>query len=144
MKKRSIIITIVLIVIVLLAGFIAYEKLEKSKKEYQVEKVSEYNYFVVKENDKYGVIDANGNKIIETNYDNVVIPNPNKAVFVCYSGDKTEVFNDKKENLFQKSRKIKVFFDNGLGICLVKDLYMDRPAAKVSNYFLNFVKDLST
>ena len=34
MKKRSIIITIVLIVIVLLAGFIAYEKLEKSKKEY--------------------------------------------------------------------------------------------------------------
>ena len=32
MKKRSIIITIVLIVIVLLAGFIAYEKLEKSKK----------------------------------------------------------------------------------------------------------------
>ena len=83
MKKRSIIITIVLIVIVLLAGFIAYEKLEKSKKEYQVEKVSEYNYFVVKENDKYGVIDANGNKIIETNYDNVVIPNPNKAIFVC-------------------------------------------------------------
>ena len=101
MKKRSIIITIVLIVIVLLAGFIAYEKLEKSKKEYQVEKVSEYNYFVVKENDKYGVIDANGNKIIETNYDNVVIPNPNKAIFVCYSGDKTEVFNDKKESLFQ-------------------------------------------
>lgn len=101
MKKRSIIITIVLIVIVLLAGFIAYEKLEKSKKEYQVEKVSEYNYFVVKENDKYGVIDANGNKIIETNYDNVVIPNPNKPIFVCYSGDKTEVFNDKKEKLFR-------------------------------------------
>lgn len=101
MKKRSIIITIVLIVIVLLAGFIAYEKLEKSKKEYQVEKVYEYNYFVVKENDKYGVIDVNGNKIIETNYDNVVIPNPNKSVFVCYTGDKTEVFNDKKENLFQ-------------------------------------------
>ena len=47
----------------------------------------------------------------------------------------------RKENLFQKSRKIKEFFDNGLGICLVKDLYMDRPAAKVSNYFLNFVKD---
>ena len=101
MKKRSIIIKIVLIVIVLLAEFIAYGKLEKSKKEYQVEKVSEYNYFVVKENDKYGVIDVNGNKIIETNYDNVVIPNPNKSVFVCYTGDKTEVFNDKKENLFQ-------------------------------------------
>lgn len=101
MKKISIIITIVLIVIVLLAEFIAYGKLEKSKKEYQVEKVSEYNYFVVKENDKYGVIDVNGNKIIETNYDNVVIPNPNKSVFVCYTGDKTEVFNDKKENLFQ-------------------------------------------
>ena len=38
-------------------------------------------------------------------------------------------------------KKIKAFFDNGLGICFVRDLYMDRPAAKVSNYFLNFVKD---
>ena len=102
MKKRSIIITIILVIIVVLsAGFITYQKVEKSKKEYQVERVSEYNYFVVKENDKYGVIDANENKIIETNYDNVVIPNPNKAIFVCYSGDKTEVFNDKKENLFR-------------------------------------------
>ena len=47
----------------------------------------------------------------------------------------------KNENLLQKGRKIKSFFDNGLGICFVKDLYMDRPAAKMSNYFLDFVKD---
>ena len=53
MKKRSIIITIILVIIVVLsAGFITYQKVEKSKKEYQVERVSEYNYFVVKENDK--------------------------------------------------------------------------------------------
>lgn len=47
----------------------------------------------------------------------------------------------KKENLIQIGRRINKLFDKGLGICVVKDLYLDRPASKVSNYMLNFVKD---
>ncbi len=101
MKKKNIIAIIILLIIVLVAGFIGYRNIEKNKKEYQIEKVSEYNYFVVKEDDKYGVIDRSGTKIIDTSYDNVVIPNPSEALFICYSGEQTEVFNDKKEKLFQ-------------------------------------------
>lgn len=47
----------------------------------------------------------------------------------------------KKENLIQIGKRLNKLFDKGLGICIVKDLYMDRPASKVSNYLFNFVQD---
>lgn len=47
----------------------------------------------------------------------------------------------KKENLIQIGKRLNKLFDKGLGICIVKDLYMDRPASKVSKYLFNFVKD---
>ena len=47
----------------------------------------------------------------------------------------------KKENLIQIGKRLNKLFDKGLGICIVKELYMDRPASRVSNYLFNFVKD---
>ena len=47
----------------------------------------------------------------------------------------------KKENLIQVGKRLNKLFDKGLGICIAKELYMDRPASKVSNYLFNFVKD---
>ena len=47
----------------------------------------------------------------------------------------------KKENLIQIGKRLNKLFDKGLGICIAKDLYMDRPASKVSNYLFNFVQD---
>lgn len=47
----------------------------------------------------------------------------------------------KEDNLIQIGKKLNKLFDKGLGICIAKDLYLDRPASKVSNYLFNFVKD---
>lgn len=47
----------------------------------------------------------------------------------------------KNENLIQIGKRFNKLFDKGLGICIAKDLYMDRPTSKVSNYLFNFVKD---
>jgi len=47
----------------------------------------------------------------------------------------------KKENLIQIGKRLNKLFDKGLGICIAKELYMDRPASRVSNYLFNFVKD---
>ena len=47
----------------------------------------------------------------------------------------------KNENLIQIGKRLNKLFDKGLGICIVKDLYMDRPASRVSNYLFNFVQD---
>lgn len=52
-------------------------------------------------------------------------------------------YNRIKNNnyMLKIGKQFKILFDKGLGICIVKDLYMDRPASKLSNYLLNFVKD---
>ena len=47
----------------------------------------------------------------------------------------------KKENVIQIGKRLNKLFDKGLGICIAKDLYMDRPASRISNYLFNFVKD---
>ncbi len=47
----------------------------------------------------------------------------------------------KKTNIIQIGKRLNKLFDKGLGICIAKDLYLDRPASKISNYLLNFVKD---
>jgi len=47
----------------------------------------------------------------------------------------------KKENLIQIGKRLNKLFDKGLGICIAKELYMDRPVSKVSNYLFNFVQD---
>lgn len=50
----------------------------------------------------------------------------------------------KQENLIQIGKRLNKLFDKGLGICIAKHLYMDRPASKISNYLFNFVKDYIT
>lgn len=47
----------------------------------------------------------------------------------------------KKANLIQLGKNINKLFDKGLGICIAEDLYMNRPASKISNHLFNFVKD---
>ena len=101
-KKNIIIITILLIIIIAIAGFFILKKIQKEIRKYEIETISEYKYFVVKENNQYGVIDAQGNKIIETKYENVKIPNPEKAVFICYEGENTRVINENGEEIFKE------------------------------------------
>lgn len=47
----------------------------------------------------------------------------------------------KQENFLQIGKRLNKLFDKGLGICIAKELYMDRPASKLSNHLFNFVKD---
>lgn len=108
MKKKKILflIAIILIVIICILGYFIKIKIQKEKMKYEIQTISEYKYFVVKEDNKYGVIDAKGNKIIETKYEDVKIPNPEKAVFICYEKDNTKVLNEKSEEIFTEYKNI--------------------------------------
>lgn len=107
MKKKNIIILVILaIIIIAIAGYFATQKIQEKNKKYEIETISEYKYFVLKENDKYGVIDAKGNKIIEAKYENVKIPNPEKPVFICYEGENTKVINENGEEIFTEYQNI--------------------------------------
>ena len=67
-KKNIIIISILSIIIIAGAAYFTTQKIQKENRKYEIETISEYKYFVLKENEKYGVIDTKGNKIIEAKY----------------------------------------------------------------------------
>lgn len=101
MKKRHIII-IILVILILAAmiGIPIYHVNFRKNKSYKIQEVKQYNYFILKQNDLYGVIDRKGNIVITPEYNEIVIPNPEKGIFVCYQEDKAIILNEKTEQLF--------------------------------------------
>lgn len=107
MKKKTIVITILIIlVIAIIGGIYINKKFQDEKRKYEIEDVSDYKYFVIKENDKYGVIDKQGKKIIEPKYNDVKIPNPNKPVFFCYEEENVIVLNDSSKEIFTEYDRV--------------------------------------
>lgn len=101
MKKKYIVIIIILLLVLLVGGFLAYKIIKNSEKEYEISKVNSYNYFIVKHDNRYGVMDKKGNILIDIVYDEVKIPNPEKPVFICYESGNTKVLNDRKEEILK-------------------------------------------
>ncbi len=107
MKKTfRIRITIIAIIVICVFAIGIYQLIKNRSKQYEIEKVNEYNYFVLEQDDKYGVINKKGDIIIETQYDDIKIPNPEKAVFVCYTGENIKILNDKKEAILTQYQKV--------------------------------------
>ena len=103
MKKKIIVVLSIIILIIGIISIIKYNK-NKSKFNYTIEQISEVNYFLLMQNNKYGVINKNGDIVVDPIYDVVEIPNASKPVFICKGNyDQTsgeyniQVFNDKKE-----------------------------------------------
>ena len=103
MKKKAIVVLSIIILIIGIISIIKYNK-NKSKFNYTIEQISEVNYFLLMQNNKYGVINKNGDIVVDPIYDVVEIPNASKPVFICKgnydqnSGEyNIQVFNDKKE-----------------------------------------------
>ena len=105
LKKRIVIILFIIIGILMVA--LITNIIEKKNKKYQIEEISEYKYFVVKEDNKYGVINTKGEKIIECEYEDIKIPNPQKDVFLCYKQEnEVEVLNNKREKILTQYENI--------------------------------------
>ena len=99
MKKRYIIITIAILILVAIASIVVYNIMIENGKKYEIARVEQYNYFILKQNNLYGVIDKKGNTIITPEYSEIKIPNPEKGVFVCYQGENTKILNERKEEI---------------------------------------------
>ena len=105
-KKRLIIIGILILVIIAIVVSLIIYFSNRAKYVFDVEYVSNIEYSTVRIDDKYGVIDGNGNIVIEPTYNVIQIPNPSKPVFVCMSNYNTEakeyetkVLNEKREQI---------------------------------------------
>ena len=129
MKNKKILILAITILLIILGtiGFIV-KKTQKEDRKYEIERVSEYKYFVIKENGYYGVINTKGNKIIESKYIDVKIPNPEKAVFICYEENSTKVLNDKNEEIFKEYENVEPLRLKNI----LSDLMYEKSALKYS------------
>lgn len=103
-KSKKIIILIVLMLI--LIGAIIGKSIYDNRKKYEIEQVTSIDYLVLMENERYGVINKDGDIIVNPIYDLVQIPNPSKPVFICMSNYneatqtyETTVLNEKSERI---------------------------------------------
>ena len=107
MKKKHIVgIIIISIIIIATVGVFIAKKVIEDGKKYEIEKVDNYEYFTLKADNKYGVINKEGKQIINTEYTNVIIPNPQKPVFICYTSNSTKVLNQNGEEIFTEFKSI--------------------------------------
>lgn len=105
MKKKIIICLGIIALIIGIISIIKHNKY-KEKLNYSIEQITEENYFLLMQNNKYGVINKNGDIIIDPIYDVIEIPNPSKPLFICknnYNSDTKEyniqVFDDNKKQV---------------------------------------------
>lgn len=107
-KKYRIIIAIVVIVILVAIAslvFIRYQRMENNQ-DYELEQVKEYNYFVLKQEEKFGVIDKQGNTVLSPMYDEVKVPNPEKGIFVCYQEENVKILNERNEEVLTQYSEV--------------------------------------
>jgi len=106
MKKTNIALILIFILIIITIVIIGIYAIIKNGKNYEIEQIKEYNYFVLKQNDLYGVIDKKGNIVIQAKYNEVKIPNPQKAVFVCSQEENIKILNEKDEEILTQYSEI--------------------------------------
>lgn len=107
MKRRfRIWLSIIVIIAVVAISLIAYYLIKVNGRKYEIAKIEQYNYFILKKNNNYGVIDKSGNIIIEPSYTEIKIPNPEKAVFVCYQGEDIVILDNQKQEIMAQYEKV--------------------------------------
>ena len=85
-------------------------------KKYTLETVTEEEckYFPVFADGKYGVLNENGDMIVQNKYEDVVIPNQKKAVFICEKSDGSyETLNEYGEKIYDKYNNVQAIEING-------------------------------
>lgn len=96
---KKVLIAILILCAVIVGLFIVKNSIIDNA-DYNIEKITEFNYFIFKDEEEYGVIDRSGNIIIEAKYEEVIIPNPEKDIFICQNQNNTSILNASNQELF--------------------------------------------
>ena len=111
MDKKFLKVLALIVAIIAIIGIIVFLAVNpaKNKKEYIIEKIAEedYKYYALLADEKYGVIDTKGEIVVQNKYNNIIIPNPTKDVFIVTNEDGTsEVLNKDSENIFTQYKNV--------------------------------------
>lgn len=101
-----------LIIIVLVIGIIAFINIRKgngSGVKLEIIKAEDAQYFILLKDGKYGVINKEGQVVINPEYDEIKIPNPTKDVFICIpdiNNDVSKALDSKGNNLWTEFNSV--------------------------------------
>lgn len=103
-NKKSLIFALIIVCIIL--GTIIGICINKNNKIYTLENITNIDYMLFMQNNKYGIINKNGDILVQAIYDEINIPNPSKPVFICMNNFNIEknqynvtVLNEKGEQI---------------------------------------------
>lgn len=102
----------VVVIIAVIAG-VSLFMIGQNNKKYWVEEVAQYQYYKLVKEEKTGIINTKGEILIEPVYDDIIIPNPEKAVFICYNGETVIALNEKAEEIFTQYEGLQAIELNG-------------------------------
>lgn len=127
MKKVLGVIVAILVIIMVIVSIVNVIKNGEDKK-----KVKSYSYYTVYENGKFGIINNEGETVINPEYTEIVlIPNKDVPIFICtydlndQDGTyKTKVINQKNEEIFKEYSKVEAIdnFDSKQNIWYEDDV----------------------
>lgn len=101
-KKTSIIIVISIIIIIISLAISIYMP-NKEKINEELEEDTSISYYLLKADEKFGVINQDGNIVIDTIYDEIIIPSLHKAVFICKNAEEeTKILDNNNQEIFTK------------------------------------------
>ena len=117
---KSIIIGVIIIIAIVAIIIAIYSNIGK---KVSIEEITEYDYFITSIDGKSGVIDKQGNILIDPEYDYIQIPNPSKPIFIClydYNSDtrdySSKVLNEKGEEIYTSYNSIQAIPNNNTSI----------------------------
>ena len=105
MSKKTSLIIIISVLVIIISLVISIYMPNKNKIEENFDENSE-TYFLLEKDEKYGITNSKEGVVIEPQYDEIIIPNPNREVFICKNGKESKVINAKNEEIFQKYNNI--------------------------------------
>ena len=105
MSKKTSLIIIISVLVIIISLVISIYMPNKNKIEENFDENSE-TYFLLEKDEKYGITNSKEEVVIEPQYDGIIIPNPNRAVFLCKNGEESKVINAKNEEIFQKYQNV--------------------------------------
>ncbi|MBR2289407.1 MAG: WG repeat-containing protein [Clostridia bacterium] len=126
MKKSTKIAIAVIVFVAIVVIAVVVINQNKHKLEEYIK--PEYNYFAMYSVDgKVGVVDKSGKLLIKPEYLDVFIPNPSKAVFICYTNsDSYKFLNSKGEELYKEYEGVTALQTSELNLDFEKRVFRFR------------------
>lgn len=132
LNMKKVLAVVIAIIVVIMIVFILKGILGKGEEK---GKISSQSYFTVLQDNKYGVINANGELVIDPSYQEmIVIPNSKSDIFLCTydvnyeTGEyKTKALNSKNQEIFTEYSQIEAIENKDEG----NNLWYEENALKV-------------